>query len=142
MKILVGIDGSKNALRALRFAIRLLRRMEGHNRSITMLSVHDDTALRSASHFVGHEAVDDYLSDLSQADLEPAITLAAKSGLNYEAREARGPLASTISDTAKEGKFDLIVLGSKGRSGIRSLLLGSVAQRVATISNVPVTLVR
>ncbi|MBW6495579.1 MAG: universal stress protein [Burkholderiaceae bacterium] len=142
MKILVGIDGSKNALRALRFAIRLLRRIEGRHRSIVMLSVHDDTALRAASHFVGNEAVDDYLSDLSQADLAPAIALAAKSGLNYEAIEGRGPLASTIFDTAKAGKCDLIVLGSKGRSGIKDLLLGSVAQRVAAISNVPVTLVR
>ena len=142
MKILVGIDGSKNALRALRFAIRLLRRIEGRNRSVTLLSVHDDTALRAASHFVGRDAVDDYLSDLSQADLAPAIVLAEKSGLSYEAREGRGPLAATITAIATEGKFDLIVLGSKGRSGIKDLLLGSVAQRVATTSNVPVTLVR
>ncbi len=142
MKILVGIDGSRNALRALRFAIRLLRRMDGHNRSLTLLSVHDDTALRSASHFVGREAVDDYLSDLSQADLAPAIALAAKSGLSYEAIEGRGPISAIITDTARDGKFDLIVLGSKGSSGIRSILLGSIAQRVATLSDVPVTLIK
>jgi nucleotide-binding universal stress UspA family protein len=40
------------------------------------------------------------------------------------------------------GKFDLIVLGAKGRSGFGDLLLGSVAQRVSATSKRPVVLVK
>lgn len=142
MKIMVGIDGSKNALRALRFAIRLLRHAEGKNSSLTLISVHDDTALHSASHFVGRKAVDDYLAEQCREDLAPAIAVATKSGLPFQTIGRTGPIAATIASEARQGKFDLLVLGSKGRSSIKSLLMGSIAQRVSMLCKVPVTLVK
>lgn len=142
MKIMVAIDGSRNALRALRFAIRLLRRVDAGKGSLTLISVHDDTALRAASHFVGQKAVDDYLAQMSQADLAPAVALAARSGLKFSAVGRDGPIAATITEAAQAGRFDLLVLGSKGRSRIKDLLMGSVAQRVASLCKVPVALVK
>ena len=142
MKIMVGIDGSKNALRALRFAIRLLRRIEGKNGSLTLISVHDDTALHAASHFVGRKAVDDYLAEQCREDLAPAIAVAAKSRLPYQAIGRTGPIAVTIANEAKKGKVDLLVLGSKGHSSIKSMLMGSIAQRVVMLCKVPVALVK
>jgi nucleotide-binding universal stress UspA family protein len=53
-----------------------------------------------------------------------------------------GHVAEEIVKIAKAGKFDLIVLGAKGRSTFGDLLLGSVSQRVASTSKLPVTLVK
>jgi nucleotide-binding universal stress UspA family protein len=45
-------------------------------------------------------------------------------------------------DAAQKGKYDLVVLGSKGRNAVSDLLLGSVAQRVMSLSKQPVLLVK
>ncbi len=43
-----------------------------------------------------------------------------------------------ITRYAKEGKFDLIVMGTEGRTGVKRLFLGSVAERVVRLSECPV----
>jgi nucleotide-binding universal stress UspA family protein len=53
-----------------------------------------------------------------------------------------GHIAQEIVKSAKEGKFDLVVLGSKGRSAIVDILVGSVAQRVLATALQPVVLVK
>ena len=53
-----------------------------------------------------------------------------------------GHVAEEIVNTAKAGKFDLIVMGAKGRSAFGDLLLGSVSLRVASTSKVAVALVK
>jgi nucleotide-binding universal stress UspA family protein len=53
-----------------------------------------------------------------------------------------GHVAGEIVKVAKSGKFDLIVMGAKGRSTFTDLLIGSVAQRVLSATHVPVTLIK
>lgn len=53
-----------------------------------------------------------------------------------------GHVAQEIVDCANAGKFDMIVLGSKGRSAVADLLLGSVAQRVLASAKQPVVIVK
>jgi nucleotide-binding universal stress UspA family protein len=65
MKILVATDGSKNALRAVKFAIALVKDSSLKTNSITVISVHDDAGLRHAKSFVGSDAITDYLRELS-----------------------------------------------------------------------------
>ncbi|MFO1302020.1 MAG: universal stress protein [Burkholderiaceae bacterium] len=141
MKMLVATDGSKNALHAVKYAIRLLGRMpEGG--SITLISVHDDVALRHARRFVGKDAVADYLRELSEQDLADARKTLDKAGVSHDMIIRTGHVATEIVEAAERGKFDLLVMGSKGRSALKDLLIGSVAKRVAEISRVPVLLVR
>ena len=47
-----------------------------------------------------------------------------------------------IVKAAKAGKFDLVVMGSHGRTALASALLGSVAAKVLSHSTVPVLIVR
>jgi nucleotide-binding universal stress UspA family protein len=141
MKILVAIDGSKNSLRALKFAIKLTGRVSEPS-ELLLVNAHDDIALRGASQFVGKDAVKGYLDDLSRTELADAIQAADKSKVRYETRMLRGQIAQVIAKAASDADCDLIVLGSKGRSAIKDLLIGSVAQRVASLSDVPVTLVK
>ncbi len=141
MKILVAIDGSKNSLRALKYAIKLLGKMSEPS-ELLLVNAHDDVALRGASQFVGKDAVKGYLDDLSRTELADAIQAAEKSKLRFETKMLRGQVAQSIAKAAGDAGCEMIVLGSKGRSAIKDLLIGSVAQRVAALSEVPVTLVR
>jgi nucleotide-binding universal stress UspA family protein len=141
MKILVPTDGSASALKAARYAARLCQALREES-SITLVSVHDDSALRYARHFVGKQAVGDYLRELSEHDLASARKALDKAGVKHDMVILTGHIAEEIARTAKRGKFDLIVLGSKGRSAIKDLLIGSVAQRVAGIAQAPVVLVK
>ena len=141
MKMLVATDGSKNALHAVKYAIQLLGRMS-EGGSITLISVHDDVALRHARRFVGKDAVADYLRELSEQDLADSRKALDKAGVSHDMIIRTGHVATEIVEAAERGKFDLLVMGSKGRSALKDLLIGSVAKRVAEISRVPVLLVR
>ena len=54
---------------------------------------------------------------------------------------ARGPAAQTIVETARGKAVDLIVMGTHGRTGLRHLLIGSVAERVIRLAPCPVMVV-
>jgi nucleotide-binding universal stress UspA family protein len=142
MKILVATDGSKSALHAVKYAIKLVRQLASASNSITLISVHDDVGLRQAKAFVGAAAVADYLRDTSEAELKPARKLLDAAGIKHDMVMRTGHVAQEIVACAKAGKFDLIVMGAKGRRPIADLLLGSVAQRVLSTADQPVLLVR
>lgn len=142
MKILVASDGSKHALHAVKYAAKLVRLIRSASNPITLISVHDDAGLRHAKAFVGSAEVADYLRELSEKELRPARKLLDAAGVKHDMEIRTGHVAQEIVDCANAGKFDLIILGSKGRSAAADLLLGSVAQRVLATANQPVLLVK
>lgn len=141
MKLLVACDGSKPALRAVRTAIGLIGAAAKPAR-ITLISVHDDTALSHVSRFVGKDTIEDYLRELSEKDLAAARRALDKAGVKHDMIIRRGHVAAEIADAAARGRYDMVVLGSKGRSALRDLLIGSVALRVSELSPVPTLLVK
>ena len=88
------------------------------------------------------QAIDEYLHGLSEHDVAEARALLDSSGIRHDTLMRTGHVASEIAAVADEGKFDMIVLGSKGRTGFRDMLVGSVAKRVTELATVPVVLVR
>lgn len=141
MKILLPTDGSKNALRAVKYAVRLSK-LTKDPVSVTLISVHDDSALRHAQRFVGKKAVDEYLRDLCEADMIEARRLLDRAGVKHDMIIRTGHVASEIAKAGADGKYEMIVLGSKGRSALKNLLLGSIATQVAALAAIPVLLVR
>lgn len=61
---------------------------------------------------------------------------AADCELTHEVR--LGPPAATVLSTIEDGDYDLIVMGTHGRSGLPRLMLGSVAEKVVRGAHVPV----
>ena len=53
----------------------------------------------------------------------------------------RAPVKTALLKLAKEGGYDLVVMGSRGRGAVRSALLGSVSHHLLHHSNVPVLIV-
>ena len=54
---------------------------------------------------------------------------------------AEGPAAAAIVRAAKRNRIDLVVMGTHGRTGVRRLLMGSVADRVIRTASCPVLVV-
>ena len=64
-----------------------------------------------------------------------------KAGVKHDSIIQTGHVAEVISNLADK-KFDLVVMGTKGRAGLVDLLVGSVAQRVLATCKKPVLLVK
>ncbi|PQA83231.1 universal stress protein [Limnohabitans sp. TS-CS-82] len=140
MKILVAVDGSKPSLNAVKYAVKLASGLRT-NDHITLINVHDDQGLRHAQHFVGKDQVQDYLRELSDKELKSALAVLVKAGVKHDSIIQTGHVAEIISNVADK-KFDMVVMGTKGRAGVVDLLVGSVAQRVLATCKKPVLLVK
>ena len=81
--------------------------------------------------------------ELRSAALRRLEQLAARiSGLQVESHVAEGPPALAIAEQARELGADLVVMGTHGRTGLRHLLLGSVAERTMRAAHCPVLTVK
>lgn len=89
-----------------------------------------------------NDVVAGYLRELSEKELKPARKLLDAAGVRHDMVIKTGLISQEIVDFARSSKFDLLVLGAKGRSAIADMLLGSVAQRVLATATCPVLLVK
>ena len=138
MKILVPMDGSESALRALEQAIR---RVSGGGGEIRLLNVQLPIP-SSVGDFVGSGSVQDYYREEGEKALGAARERLAGAGVAHAADMRVGAIAETIAADAAEQGCDDIVMGSRGLGSLSSMLLGSVANRVLHLSQVPVTIVK
>lgn len=84
----------------------------------------------------------DYALTAGQAHLEDLVVRLAQDGVVAEAFVREGSPAAEIDTFAGVYEVTAIVMGTHGRTGIRHLLAGSVAERVVRTSSVPVVTVR
>ncbi|MET0507515.1 MAG: universal stress protein [Burkholderiaceae bacterium] len=140
MKILVAIDGSENALRALQKVVDYRDRFTSPL-SLGLMNVHDNTSLKHAARVLGAQAVRDYVHDQAEHQLAPALRLVEDRGVDHQKIIATGPVAPTLIEEAQTQGYDMIALGARGSGALQDWLMGSVAQRVSATSPVPVLLV-
>jgi len=80
---------------------------------------------------------------VAEAVLKPLAEQARKAGVRHvHARVMRGDPAEEIVNFARDNQIDLLVLGSRGRSKIGGMLLGSVSNRVCQISGCTTVMVK
>jgi len=140
MKILVAVDGSEMALRAVRKAASLAKAMAAPP---TLVLLHADTPLmRRVAAQLGVEATRRYHAGNSELALKPARAALKRAGVAFAEKPVIGDAAPAILKTAKSGKFDLVVMGTHGRGVLGSALMGSVASKVLSHGDVPLLLVR
>lgn len=137
MKALIALDGSRSSSRALEFFIR---RPEFTDSEIILFrsvpSILNLTVESAYEKLLEQEAFNSIKSDLEKL----AADIAAK-GFRVKTVIKFGDPRATILETAVEEKVDLIVMGTKGLSGLSRLLIGSVAQYVVANSSIPVLVV-
>ena len=141
MKILLPVDGSKSALNAAKYVAKLTKQLSSKC-TVTLISVHDDIGLGHVKQFVANSVIDDYLREVSEKELKGAQKVLDTAGVKHSMVIKRGNIANEIIALANKEKFDLIVMGSKGHSGIVDAMMGSVAQRVGNTAKQAVLLIK
>lgn len=137
--ILVAVDGSDCSDRAARHALDLMA--AGSAAELHLLNVQPN--LRGAvSAFVSKEQIDAHHREEGEKALASAVALAAKASVPVKTHIGVGRQGEIVADFAKKLDAGLVVLGTRGHTGLAGVLLGSVAQDVIAHTQVPVTLVK
>jgi nucleotide-binding universal stress UspA family protein len=130
-RILVGVDFSAHSEKAVRYATTVANRFGAR---LTLLHVIEDpfvTGAWSSEAFVPNmpELLDKLTTAAQQQMAELKKRLAAH-GFMAETDVVTGQPARTIVEHAASGGFDLIVMGTHGRTGLSHVVMGSIAERV------------
>lgn len=136
-KILCPIDFSEPARAAMTAAIELCRHFDGE---LTLFHSYQlpGYTLPEGSVVASPKMLQD-LADQAETHLEEWRETAQKLGApRVQTAKAIGDPALEVVELAREGAFDLIVLGTHGRTGIRHALLGSITERVVRHARCPV----
>ncbi len=136
--ILVPVDYSEPSRRALELALSL----DGAAK-VTVVHVwdrpsyvgehvvaHTDGSHRSLTELIRENAEREMTDFLAQVKVPP--------GRSFEHHLASGEPVTTILAEASKPGFDLLVVGTNGRSGVTKLLLGSVTEKLIRLSPIPV----
>jgi len=136
-KILVAVDGSEHAAKAVDVAIEIARKFDA---PLIFLSVYKHySRLESTHSLVQAREVplppDETLGKLARDTAERAAAYAKEHGIERaEAVSKRGPIARSIVDFIHKQKIDTIVMGRRGLGDLESLLLGSVSHKVCSLA--------
>lgn len=135
--LIVPVDGSDCALRALAYACRRFE-LGGH-RALLVLNVQPPIP---SGRIVTRQMVRDHQAERAEQALAPARALAKRMGVPIRTSFAIASPAAAIVATAKKARGDEIVMGTRGQGRWRKLLVGSTAGAVIQLAEVPVTLVK
>ena len=139
MRILVPVDGSAGALRAVKHAAAIVK--EGAE--VELVNVQPPMPLygmvRATMRAPQYRAACAALADKA---LQPAIKLLKRARVAHRAHVLYGEPGVVVADAARRLKCRAIVMGTRGQGAVGNLLLGSVATKVVHLAKVPVTLVR
>jgi len=140
MKILLPVDGSADALAAVRHALAL--RAAGLQASFVLANVQEPPSLYEV--IVAHDAdvIDQVRRDAGADLLQAAEALVRAAGAEHESVVAGGSPASLLVDLAEEHACDVVIMGYRGVGSPDGADAGPVAAAVLRHSPVPVTLVR
>ena len=146
-RIVVGIDGSELASKALRHALVLAK--DNGARLFVVTSTEPSVMVAPGAEFVAVNTgaligeLEEAKRKSAEATLAEAETLAKAEGLSIDKVHIASSIAAdAIVKTAEHQGADLIVMGSHGRRGLGRLLLGSQAAEVLARATIPVLVVK
>jgi nucleotide-binding universal stress UspA family protein len=149
LRIGVAVDGAKDSRAAVRFLLKHRALFDGAS-DITLISVVPDPSLAyiagmaemTVTPFSAEQAAEVQHKVFERA-IGSARTLVRDAGLTaIEARLVSNVPGDAIAAYAKQERLDLLVMGSHGYGALKSVVLGSVATRVAAKCNTPLLVVR
>jgi nucleotide-binding universal stress UspA family protein len=136
-EIVVGVDGSEGARRALEFAASEARRKQAHLRIVSAWHVPTMAYAGGVAPPIDPEGFREGAEKVAQ---EAAAKAAEAAGdVEVETIVEEGQPADVLLEAARDA--ELLVVGSRGLGGFRGLLLGSVSQQCAHHASCPVVIV-
>ena len=134
-KILVALDGSKNSQRALDMGIFLARKSDTKLMGITVIS-----NIPKKYHHLSYSEKPVLLA--ADKMMESAKKKCAQNGILFEKKIDFGNPGPKITKFAESLNFDIIIIGTRGMSGIKEKILGSVSNHIVHKSSVPTMIVK
>ncbi|HAS88548.1 MAG TPA: universal stress protein [Desulfovibrio sp.] len=136
-KILIPVDDSKHSDNAVIYGASLAGMSGG---KIIILHCHRPvpTGLGEPNF---QKAIDDATRE-SYAILEKKTALLKDKRVNYDEKIIGGSIAKSIKTVAETEACDLIIIGSKGKSDLEGLVVGSVTHKVLHIAECPVLVIK
>lgn len=138
-KILVPFDGSENAMRALQHVISDAKNYPGTE--VLLLHVVDPYSVNPNAEFWQATDKSKFLTN-GEKLLKPAEQALDQAGVTYSSAVTMGSPGHEIASFAGKNACHSIVMGTRGASPVASFFIGSIAQRVTQLADVPVTLVK
>ncbi len=144
-RILAPIDGSHSAMNALEAAYEMAKI---HGSTVTVIHVMTFTeTVPNEKTDKPEDYIDDYISKVRNADLNLLADAVAKgeaAGLKdrVTSKLMIGVPGEAIVAESQKGEYDLIVIGDRGLTGVKEMLLGSVSKHVVDESKIPVLVVK
>lgn len=137
-KILVPIDGSKNAFRAMSEAIKLAKQCNAGISAIYVLP------FPTVQAYYPDRVVQEKMYGEGKSIMDRAKRNAESAGVAFQQQIVKGTPGSVITEYANRDKnrVDLIVMGSRGHGGLKEAFLGSVSNYVMHKSKKPVLVVK
>lgn len=141
--ILVPVDFSTCSVLLLDEAIKIAAPLEAR---VVLLHVSDTPAGLEPGTLVRPDGtavqIREFLAGDSAAQLQPFVDKLARAGVDAQGMVRTGPVVQGIHAVSEELGADMVIMGTHGRSGLARAVLGSTAEQVVRISDVPVLLVR
>lgn len=139
-KILVGLDGSSHSFKALEFALELaVLKPEIKLTAVCVVGFSRDLALFAG---LSPEQYNAFLKEKASKILAQAENMANQKGIKISTCVLEGDAAEMLSKYARTEGFDHIVVGGRGLSNIKGMVLGSVSHRLLYQAPCPVSVIR
>lgn len=140
MKIMIPVDGSAHANAALDF-VASRSTLLGEDPAIQLINVQPSLSAR-VTRAVGREEAKAYQRAQADDVLRPALERLKRAGVAARASYALGNRSDAIGAVAVRGHADLIVMGSRGHSGLKGLVFGSMTNAVLAGCTKPLLVLR
>jgi nucleotide-binding universal stress UspA family protein len=140
MKILAAVDGSPYTKRMLAY-LAAHDEWLGPRHEYTLIHAVPAVPPRAAA-VLERETLKAYYDDSAERIFKPIRTFFTRQGLQASYVTKVGPAAEIITDMAKKGRYDLLILGSHGHGTLTNLVMGSVATKVLANCSTPALLIR
>ena len=130
------MDGSKNSMRGLDEAIYLARQCHATITGLYVIPIYPRNFTDSIMPYQIH------LTKSAKKFMEFAKTICAQKGIVFKYKIIFGSPTVEIDEMARNKEFDIIVIGSRGQSGLKEVFLGSVANAIVHKSKIPVLVIK
>ncbi len=139
LRVLVAVDGSVYSRLAVEHVLRLAE--AGCSIDLHLLSVQMPLESGHIRQFIPRGDLEAHYRDSGLAALQEVVSLLEQRVFKHTSHIAVGNIAETITRYANEMNFELIVIGTHGRTGLLHVAMGSVAREVLKLATLPVTVV-
>jgi nucleotide-binding universal stress UspA family protein len=135
--LLLPVDGSPSSARAAQHAAVLAKALH-----CTVLLLNVQPEIQDwQTHGIGRQAAADHHAALAKAATAEAARVLAEAGVSVESIVEQGDPAEVIARVAADRGCSSVVMGTRGQSELKGILMGSVGLKLIHLLQVPVTFV-